>query len=279
MTTALITGASAGLGAEFAAQLAARGHDLVLVARRAETLAEIAAPLREQYRVHVEVLPADLAEREQLARVENRILRPTGSGPIDLLVNNAGYGPAAEFLDNDVAAEEAMHTLMTTAVLVTSHAAARTMRARGRGAIINVASIAGFLPGGTYSADKSWVLTFTQALAIELQGTGVTATALAPGYVHTDFHEVAGWETAGSPDFAWLDAPRVVREALNAARRGAPVCVPSKRYQAVAAALDALPRPILYTVVARARRMGLLSEAGTAASTDPTPGTSPGAAG
>lgn len=247
----MITGASAGLGAEFARQLAAGGHDLVLVSRDAGRLEAVAGPLRAGYGVHVEVLPADLADRAQLARVEHRIAHPSGSGPIDLLVNNAGYGMNAEITDSALADQEKMHAVLTTAVLVLSHAAARAMRDQGRGAILNVASVAAFISRGTYSAAKAWTLVFSESLAAELRGTGVTVTAVNPGYTHTEFHERAEMDVSALPEFVWLSAERVVRAALRAARQGRSSVTPGLQWGAVAGLADVLPRAVVNTLVTR----------------------------
>ncbi|MGB4837300.1 MAG: SDR family oxidoreductase [Nostocoides sp.] len=209
MTTALITGATAGIGLEFATQLAARGHDLVLVARNRERLESGAQRLRTAYGVAVEVLPADLADRRQLATVAERVADPERE--VAILVNNAGFGLKGRFLDNDIAAEEELFDVLCRAVLVLSQAAARAMASRGRGQIINVSSVASFIAAGTYSAAKSYVTVLTESLSAELSGTGVTATALCPGFVHTEFHERAGMRMGQLPAIAWVpgDTERV----------------------------------------------------------------------
>ena len=156
--TALVTGATAGIGLEFARQLAARGHDLVLVARDPARLESVADELRAAYAVEVEVLAADLADRARLARVEARLADP--ERPVDLLVNNAGFGLRHRFLDNDVEQEQEMLDVLVVAVMRLSHAALRAMTARGRGGIVNVGSVAAYLRRGTYSAAKAWVSSF-----------------------------------------------------------------------------------------------------------------------
>ncbi|PVU82771.1 short-chain dehydrogenase [Cellulomonas sp. WB94] len=240
MGTALITGASAGLGLEFAWQLATAKHDVVLVARGADRLEHLASQLRAAAGVHVEVLPADLTVRADVERVAER-LRATVH-PVGLLVNNAGLGLNQRFVGGDLDVEERALAVMVHSVLVLSHAAAGAMVERGRGAILNVSSIAALLASGTYSAHKAWVRTFTEGLAVELKGTGVTATAVTPGFVHTEFHERAGINMTALPDIAWLDADAVVATALADVRRGAVLSNPSLRYQGVAGVVRVLPR-------------------------------------
>ncbi|HIZ99551.1 MAG TPA: SDR family NAD(P)-dependent oxidoreductase, partial [Candidatus Janibacter merdipullorum] len=166
MTTALVTGATAGIGREFATQLASKGENLVLVARDTARLEALAIELTDAHGIAVEVLPADLADRTQLERVAER-LRDSGR-PVDLLVNNAGYSLGTPFVESDVEAEEQLLDVLVRAVLVLSHAAATAMVGRGRGQIINVSSVAGLLASGTYSAAKAYVTTFTESLSGQL---------------------------------------------------------------------------------------------------------------
>ncbi|GIG28122.1 SDR family NAD(P)-dependent oxidoreductase [Cellulomonas marina] len=253
MGTALVTGASAGLGLEFAWQLATARHDLVLVARDAERLTRLARQLEAAAGVHAEVLVADLATREGVDRVAERLR--SDERPVGLLVNNAGHGLGQRFVGGDLAKEEQALDVMVRAVLVLSHAAAGAMVARGRGAVLNVASVAALLAGGTYSAHKAWVRTFTEGLAVELAGTGVTATALCPGLTHTEFHAREGLDVSSLPEVAWLDAEDVVARALADVRRGLVVSTPSLRYQALSAALRVTPRWVVRAV--GRRRLGL----------------------
>jgi short-subunit dehydrogenase len=243
MTTALVTGATAGIGREFAVQLAARGNDLVLVARDVERLEELAAELRRTRGVQVEILPADLSDREATARVAQRLA--DRESPVDVLVNNAGFGMKQSFLVNDLADEEGMFDVLCRAVLVLSHAAGRAMKERGRGQIINVSSVAGWIASGTYSAAKSWVTVFTEGLAGELAGSGVTATALCPGFVRTEFHARAQIRDDAFPDALWLEAPMLVRECLDDAAAGRVISVPSLTYKALSLALKVVPRALV----------------------------------
>lgn len=239
MTRALVTGATAGIGHEFARQLAAQGNELVLVARDAARLGEVAQALRDRHGVEVEVLAADLSDREELWRVAERLR--DGDRPVDVLVNNAGFGLNRGFLRSEIAAEERLLDVLVRAILVLSRAAVDGMVSRRRGSIISVASVAAFLPSGTYSAAKAWVTTFTASLAGELAGTGVTATVVCPGYVHTELHRRAGLDMTFLPGWAWLTAGRVVAEGLADARRGRVVSVPSRRYKLAVLFLRHMP--------------------------------------
>lgn len=237
--TALITGATAGIGHEFARVLAGRGHDLVLVARDLDRLTTVAEALRRAHGVRVEVLPADLSERDQVERVADRMRRP--DQPVEVLVNNAGYGLRRHFVTGEIAAEEKVLAVLVTAVMVLSRAAVDGMVARRRGTIVNVSSVASFISTTSYAAAKSWVTVFTSALDVELAGTGVTATAVCPGFVHTEFHQRMGVRGRVAPEWAMLSAERVVAEGLADAARGRVVSIPSRRYSALVALLRHLP--------------------------------------
>jgi uncharacterized protein len=242
--TALVTGGTAGIGNAFARALAARGTDLVLVARDAQRLEGVAADLRERHGVDVEVLVADLADREQLERVADRLR--DRARPVDLLVNNAGFSVKQWFVGGDVTAEERLLDVLVRAVLVLSAAATPGMVERGRGAVVTVSSVAGFLPSGTYSAAKAWATTFTMSLAAELTGTGVTATALCPGYVHTEFHGRAGIRMNRLPEWVWLDADDVVAQCLRDVGRGRSISVPGTLYKLAVVAQRHLPLGIVH---------------------------------
>lgn len=240
MSTSLVTGATAGIGLEFAHQLAARGDDLVLVARDEARLEQVATDLRGRHGVEVEVLVADLADAVQLGRVEQRLA--DRGRPVDLLVNNAGFGLKTTFLQSEIADEERQLAVLCQAVLVLSHAAGRAMVARGHGHILNVSSVASFVTMGTYSACKAWVTTFTQALANDLTGTGVGATALCPGYTRTEFHQRMGASMKSIPGALWLDADALVRTALADAAAGKVLSTPGLVYKAAELATGVLPR-------------------------------------
>jgi uncharacterized protein len=239
MPTALVTGATSGIGLAFARRLARAGHDLVLVARDADRLDRVAAQLRAGHRVAVEVLPADLTDPAALQAVADRLRDP--DRPVDVLVNNAGFGSRQRLLGGDLEVELRTLDLMVKAVLVLSHAAAPGMVARRRGLLITVSSVAGFFPAGTYSAAKAWATTFTRGLAAQLAGTGVRAVACCPGFVRTEFHQRAGIRAERIPRLLWLDPDRVVAQCLADAGRGRIVSVPSVRYKAVVAGARLLP--------------------------------------
>ncbi|SDO58120.1 hypothetical protein SAMN04487848_1565 [Microbacterium sp. ru370.1] len=249
--TALITGASSGLGAEFARQLAARGADLVLVARDEAALEGVAADVRARHGVAVDVLAADLLAPDALARVEERL----SAGGVDVLVNNAGFGLDLAFEQNDVDAEVRHLRLHVEAAMRLTRAVLPSMLARGSGRIVNVASVAGFVPRGTYGAAKGWLISFSRWANVAYRPRGVTVTAVCPGFVHTSFHERLGLPPGeeGVPDRMWLDAATVVREGLRDAARGRSVSVPSWRYKALVAASRLLPDAVVVRAAARGR--------------------------
>lgn len=243
MPTALVTGPTAGIGRSFAVQLANQGYDLVLVARDEGRLAALAADLKAQHGVQVEVLPADLTDRASLAGIEKRLADT--SRPVDLLVNNAGFGLKGRFLDNDIEAEQAQQDVLVTAVLRLSHAALGPMAERGSGGIINVSSVAAFLPRGTYSAAKAWVNSFSEWAHHEYKDRGVTVTSLCPGFTKTEFHERMGVSRESAPGFMWLDADKLVATALKDHANGKVFSVPGAQYKAITTLTRAVPTSVL----------------------------------
>jgi uncharacterized protein len=243
MTTALITGATAGLGAAFARRLARDGHHLVLVARNEERLWEEATRLHDRHGVEASVLVADLATDEGISAVEDRL--GDADHPVDLLVNNAGFGNKGRFLEVPVEDELTMLKVHCEAVLRLTSAAVAGMRERGRGGVVNVASVAAFVPRGTYGASKAWVVQFTQGAAKDLAGSGVRLMALCPGFVRTEFHERAGMDAGSVPGWMWLDADAVVGAAVKDLARGRTLSIPDARYKALMGAARLLPRELL----------------------------------
>jgi hypothetical protein len=244
---ALVTGASSGIGEQFARQLAARGHDLTLVARRADRLQAIAKTLRREHDVKVSVHPADLESPEGRAPVA-AMLRDKGPW---LLINNAGFGSRGRFVDLDPERELAEVQLNVVALHEFTGAALQGNVAAGRGAVVNVASTAAYQPipyMATYAATKAFVLHFTEAVAQELQGTGVRALALCPGPTRTEFEHVAGVQSLFSMSMP-MSADAVVRSALRALDRGHAICVPGARNLALAQGVRLVPRTALRRVV------------------------------
>jgi short-subunit dehydrogenase len=246
--TALITGASAGMGAEFARELAAAGTDLILVARRKDKLDALSAELRERHGVTVEVLPADLMKDEDLKLVEGRI---AASETLDLLVNNAGFGSPGPFSKNEVGPFLAMIQVHAAASVRLTRAALGIMIPRQRGQIVNVASIAAFSPlsGPVYSATKAFLLNFSENLQYELAGTGVQIQALCPGMTHTEFHDVIGMDKSRIPGFMWMSARDVVRISLRALGRRKVVCIPGLGNRLISAPMRCAPTATLIRLV------------------------------
>jgi short-subunit dehydrogenase len=242
-TTALVTGASAGLGAEFARQLAAEGHHLVLVARDRNRLEKTAADLEQRYGTTAEVLPADLTDDAGLAAVVGRLT--AAERPVGILVNNAGSSLLRDFEQNSADEEKEQLRLHCLAPLELTHAVLPGMLGRGAGRIINVSSIAAFLPRGTYAAAKAWLLSFSRGANLAYAARGVSVTAVCPGLTHTEFHDRMGMDKSVAPSWTWLSADRVVREGLADNLRGKATSIPSKRYKAVAVAARVLPDRLL----------------------------------
>jgi short-subunit dehydrogenase len=259
--TALVTGATAGIGAAFARRLADDGYRVVLVARDKARLEALAEELRSAFGTGVEVLPADLSDPQSRQAVVDRLAAdgtgPEGSPalpPVDLLVNNAGIGTTGEFW---VASYQTLHTqleLNVTAVLALSHAVIPGMVRRGHGGVINVASVAGMLPGrgSTYSASKAWVISLSEGLSAGLAGTGVRVLALCPGFVRTEFHQRAGIDMSSAPSWVWLSADDVVDDGLRALQKNAVVSIPSLRYKAVVVGTRLIPRRLTRVFASRA---------------------------
>jgi short-subunit dehydrogenase len=254
--TALVTGSTAGIGAAFARALAAEGSDLVLVARDAARLGTVAAELRARHGIAVEVLPADLTDRASARAVEDRLA--DADLPVDVLVNNAGMGLKGRFWETELADQERLLELNCTAVMRLTHAALRAMVPRGAGDVIIVSSTAGYAPGsrGPYAATKAWATAFAEAISGQVAPYGVRLSAVAPGFVHTEFHQRAGLDMSRLPGFLWLEADRVVADSLRDHRAGKVVSVPGAPYKVIVAASRLVPRAASRRVTAAfTRRM------------------------
>ncbi len=243
MTTALITGPTSGLGRQFAIQLAAAGHDLILVSRDETRLTELSIELSEGYGTQSEIIPTDLADRQQLSAVEQRLA--DRSQPVDWLINNAGFGLSQSFLEATVDDEQRMIDVMVTAPMRLTHAALPGMLERGFGRNIVVSSVASWLTTGTYSAAKAWATVFVEGLQNEVGDSGVNVTALCPGFVRTEFHERAAIQVGSVPEKMWLKADEVVQTAIKDCDKGRVLSVPSQQYQVLAQVARVSPRSVV----------------------------------
>lgn len=248
----LVTGASSGIGKAFAGLLAARGSDVVMVARDAQRLSELADRLASDHGVTAEVLPADLTDPGELEPVARRIDSKTD--PVDLVVNNAGMGISASLWEAGPDVATMQVDLNVRALVRLTHAAVTSMGARGTGGIVNVASTAGFFPGpggAVYSAGKAFVINFGLGLAEELRraGSPVEISTLCPGFTRTEFQARGGFETSGVPEVFWHDADEVARQGLDALESGRTLCIPGIHNRVVALAAQAAPRTLQARVI------------------------------
>src|SRR6478609_632547 len=250
-STALVTGATAGLGAEFARQLAEQGHRVVLVARDAGRLAATAAELENSYGAAAETISADVTDDAGIAAVVARLSDP--ERPVEILVNNAGIGLLRSFEDNGIAEEKKHLKLHVEAAMELTHAALQGMLARQSGRIINVASVAAFLPRGTYSAAKAWLLSFSRSANMAYAARGVKVTAVCPGFTHTEFHDRMGMDKTATPRWMWLEARQVVSEGLADNAKGRAVSIPSKRYKVLTSVARVLPSKLVAGPARRAK--------------------------
>jgi short-subunit dehydrogenase len=258
--TALVTGASSGIGVVYARRLAAQGYDTILVARRKDRLEKLAEELKASYGVEAEVLAADLTEDADLEKVEERIAR---AGDLEFLVNNAGFGTRGLFFESGADESTRMHRLHVLATVRLSHAALAVMAARGKGNLVNVSSVAAFgqSPGNAgYCATKAWMNSFTEGLYLDLatRGSPVKVQALCPGYTLTEFHEASGIGREHVPESWWMSAEDVVDASLRGLARGKLFVVPGWRYKLYAFLLKTLPgfliRPLALRIKGKYRR-------------------------
>jgi len=249
MATALITGGTSGIGAAFGRALARRGYDLVLVARDETNLARSASEFQALGAPTVETISADLSNRADVATVADRL--SSLDAPIDLLVNNAGFGVHFPLATRDTSVHDRAIEVMIRTVLVLGGAAAKTMKQRGSGAIINVSSTAGFVTMGGYSAIKAWVTSYSEGLAVELRGSGVRVTALCPGWVRTEFHERANIRTSSIPSALWVDVDLTVEKAIRDSDRGKVISIPTARFTTLIWLARHIPRSTVHWVSAK----------------------------
>ncbi len=250
MTRALVTGATAGIGLAFARALAARGDDLVLLARDGARLEQVAAELRAKHGVQADVLVADLTDPQGLAAAEDALASTTA--PVDLLVNNAGASLAGWFGTTDIADEDRQLDLLVRAPMHLMDVAIKAMAGRGGGRIVNVASVAAFTPRGTYSAHKIWLVNLSRWADWQYADAGVRVMALCPGFVRTEFHQRADMDVSGVPRWMWLNADKLVASALADLEKGRSLSVPSLRYKV----LSLLARYAPTSVVAKSAKRG-----------------------
>jgi len=243
MSTALITGATAGIGNAYAELLAKQGFDLVLVARDLPRLNQVAKKLSKTYKIKVETLKADLTKPAQLARVEKRVSNI--SKPIEVLVNNAGFGIKESFIDTQIEKEQELLDVLVTAPLRLTHAVLPGMIKRNNGTIVNVSSVASWIAGGTYSAAKSYLTVFTEYLHTELKGTNVNISALCPGFTRTEFHQRGKMRMNGLPNFMWLTVDQVVAQSWKYAKAGKVICIPGWQYLILSTVARIAPRPLV----------------------------------
>jgi len=239
---ALITGPTSGLGAGYARRFARDGYNLILVARDVDRLVDLAAELRAAHGIDVEVLPADLSDAGDRDKVCARL-----AAGVQVLVNNAGFGTSGELWSTDPALLQRQLDVNVTAVMHLTRAALPSMRAAGKGSVINIASVAGLLSGrgSTYSASKAWVVSFSEGLANGLAGTGVGVHAVCPGFVRTEFHQRAGIDMASIPGPLWLSVDDVVTESLADIAKGKVVSIPGLQYKVLTTAGRMVPRELV----------------------------------
>lgn len=246
--TALVTGASSGIGQAYATKLAKLGYDVILVARRTDRLEALAAELRETYGVKAVPLTADLATEEGISRVEQAI---AAIDNLNLLVNNAGFGLVGRFAALDIEANLEMVRLHVQAVIRLVRAALPVMLSQERGAIVNVSSLIAYYPiagGATYAGTKCYLRAFTEALHQELAGSGVRVQSLCPGFVQTEFQDKASIRQLNLPDFLWMPAETVVEQSLDDLGADRVISVPGLGYRLLASLAGIVPRPLVYAI-------------------------------
>jgi short-subunit dehydrogenase len=251
MATALITGATAGIGASYANLLAKEGFDLILVARDLPRLNKVAKELSKRFGVKAQCIKADLTKPSQLAKVEKRVA--DSKKPIDILVNNAGFGIKDSFTVSNLDKEQELLDVLVTAPMRLTHAVLPVMIKRNTGIIVNVSSVASFIAGGTYSAAKSYLTVFSESLHTELRGTNVKISALCPGFTRTEFHARGRMKMTALPKFMWLDSDKLVSKSWKYAKANRVICIPGWQYK-ILSAIARNARPIVRKVGMNVRK-------------------------
>ena len=248
MAIALVTGATAGIGAQYARLLAREGFDLILVARDKKRLSTTAKTLSKEFGIKVDLLPADLTKPAQLEKVRKRL--SDVKKPVDVLINNAGFGINKSFLESEIKVEQELLDVLVTAPMRLTHAVLPVMLQRNSGVIVNVSSVASWIAGGTYSAAKSYLTVLTESLHTELRSTKVKISALCPGFTRTEFHQRGRMKMKGLPNFMWLSAEQVVEKSWRDANAGKVISIPGWQYLILSSISRFGPRPMV-------RRIGM----------------------
>jgi short-subunit dehydrogenase len=252
MATALVTGATAGIGFSYAQLLANEGFDLVLVARDLPRLNKVAKELAKANGIKAETLKADLTKPSQLAKVEKRLA--SNSKPIEVLINNAGFGIKDSFVDSALVKEQELLDVLVTAPMRLTHSVLPQMVKRDSGVIVNVSSVASFIAGGTYSAAKSYLTVFSEYLHTELRDTNIKVSALCPGFTRTEFHARGKMKMTGLPNYMWLTTDQVVRKSWRDVKAGKVICIPGLQYLILCTIARIAPRPIVRKAGINVRR-------------------------
>lgn len=243
---ALVTGATAGIGESFTRLLAAKGFNLVLVARDETRLHERAAGLKENFGAESVVIVADLATEAGCAKVEDYIR----ANEIEVLINNAGFGINKAFTMSDLAKEEEVLKVLVRTPMRLMHVALPAMKERNSGVVINVSSVASFIAGGAYSAAKAYLTVLSESLSTELSATSIKVSALCPGFTRTEFHQRGRMKMAGLPNFMWLNSDVLVAKAWKDAVSGKPISIPGWQYKVLIGLISVVPRTVV-------RRLGM----------------------
>jgi short-subunit dehydrogenase len=238
MKLAVITGPTSGIGLAYAQELAKEGYELLLVGRNESKLKQLQLELNAKSEIFV----ADLSVQDEILRVGSHL---QGLNQIDLLVNNAGFGSSLPFSQNSLAEEIEQMEILMKAVMVLTHAALPKMIKQKSGIILNISSVAAWVPTGTYAAAKSWVTSFTESISAELKGTKVQVTAVAPGFTKTKFFDRSQMKDADVPNWLWLTPEQVAKESLKDARSGQLISIPGAQYKAMSTVTRSLPRPLV----------------------------------